>query len=106
MLLLPFEFILSKGHYQRLNVIVLSILYAPYLATIALYETHIHRRKSKALDGDFEDEDLEDDDIGDDTRDWYDICQEKLPSTESDMDVLDQLRKKLRTVEDLLKSQK
>lgn len=104
-LLVPFEFILSKERYRRLNMIVLAVLYAPYLAVIALYESHIHNQRTQVADGDFEDDDLEDDDIGDNTRDWYELCQKGLPSTETDMDVLEQLREKLKTVEELLKMQ-
>lgn len=37
-LLLPFQPFLSKENYQRLNQIVMKIVYAPVLALIAVYE--------------------------------------------------------------------
>lgn len=104
-LLLPLELVLSKEKYRAVNNFVLSVLYAPYLTAIALYESRLHRRRTKALNGDFDDEELEDDDDEDDTRDWNKICARKLPSTKTDLEVLEELSERLKTVEALMKTQ-
>ncbi|CCG82591.1 putative Potassium ion channel Yvc1 [Taphrina deformans PYCC 5710] len=100
--LLPFELVLSKGRYQALNDFILSILYAPYLALIALYEAKLHKRRIKVENGDFDDNELEDDEETDDTRKWAEICQKRLPSTETDMDILEDLRTRIKELEDHL----
>lgn len=100
--LLPLEFVLSKKRYQTLNDLVLSILYAPYLTMIALYESKLHKKRIKAADGDFEDDELEDDEEGDDTRKWAEICRKELPSAETDMDILEELRRRIKDVENRL----
>src|SRR5205085_1770607 len=51
-LLLPFQPFLSKEHYQRLNQIVMKIVYAPVLTLIAVYEAKYFPLKSPFLDRD------------------------------------------------------
>lgn len=100
--LLPLELVLSKKNYQTLNDVVLQILYAPYLAIIALYESKMHKKRVKAENGDFDDDELEDDDEDDNTKDWAKVCDKHLPSMESDLDILEELRVRIKTLEDQL----
>ena len=102
-LLVPFELILSKQTYAKVNKLVLTVLYAPYLLCIATYEYFIHKPKKSAHHGDFEDDHLIDEDEDEHVREWAEVCKEELPSAESDMEVLEELRKRLKSLEEMMK---
>lgn len=88
-----------------LNNLVLSILYAPYLTCIAIYEAKLHKKRVKSQDGDFEDDDLMDEAEDEHNRTWQKTCAENLPSLDSDMDMLEELKKRLKSLEELVKKQ-
>lgn len=102
-LLVPFELVLSKQRYQRLNNFVLGVLYAPYLTCIAFYEAKLHKKQAKAQDGDFDDDDLMDAGEDEHNRQWHKTCEEKLPSMALEMDVLEEIKAKLQEVEKMVK---
>lgn len=102
-LLVPFELVLKKATYQKFNNFVLSGLYAPYLFCIAIYEYFIHKPAKEAAHGDFEDDHLADDMEEEHVQQWAKICEQELPSMESDMDVLEDLRHRISALEEILK---
>lgn len=76
------------------------------MSCIALYESKLHKKRGKSLSGDFEDDELSDDEEEDETRQWAKICNEELPSMETDMDILEDLRERIKRLEQALPSGK
>ncbi len=99
-ILVPLEQILPKQRYKHLNDIIMGMLYAPFLSCIAFYESRYMALKQATENGSFEDEDWGDDEVSEERAiDWAKVVHDAIPTMESDMDILTELRERVKKLE-------
>ncbi|RMZ79959.1 hypothetical protein DV738_g3022, partial [Chaetothyriales sp. CBS 135597] len=105
-LILPFEWWLSKEAYNRLNNIVMGIIYFPLLVLTAAYETwDAHRVRSNRRRGEEDDDSIEEweqleDELNFESEGWDKKVQSSKPDVQVDIDVVE-IRSLKKDVDDL-----